>query len=84
MTVVTFTNPFRASATVDGLAGQRFTIDGYLTGGDMFGSLAWQTACFDVSNLSAGLHLASVELTTRDGVEHTYSWAFRIEPTPDS
>jgi hypothetical protein len=84
LTMVTFTNPLRASTTVDWLAGQRFSIDGYFTFPSVIGPLAWQTACFDVSNLSAGLHLGSVELTTRDGVKHTYTWAFRLEPTPDA
>jgi hypothetical protein len=73
-----------ASAEVDWFAGKNFYIDGYLAGGDMIGTIQTMHLCVDVSNLSTGLHLASVELTTRDGVEHTYTWAFRIELTPDA
>jgi hypothetical protein len=35
---------------------------------------------FDVSELSAGLHLATITIPDFDGVEHTYSWAFRYDP----
>lgn len=38
------------------------------------------TFCFDTENLSAGLHLASIAIPDLDGVEHTYSWAFRHDP----
>lgn len=73
-----------ARVTVDLYAGHTVAIDGYTALGSLLGSVTHQGACFDVSNLSAGLHLASVELTTRDGIEHTYTWAFRIEPESDS
>jgi hypothetical protein len=35
---------------------------------------------FDVSGLSTGLHLASITTPDYDGVEHSYSWAFRYDP----
>ena len=72
------------SAEVDLFEGKNFYIDGYLAGGDMIGTIQVLGLCVDVSGLSARLHLGSVDVTTRDGVEHTYSWAFRIEPTPDA
>lgn len=50
----------------------------------IFGTGSYSSQCAYVGNLSVGLHLASAEVTTRDGIEHTYTWAFRIEPTPDA
>jgi hypothetical protein len=36
--------------------------------------------CVDIGNLSPGLHLASITIPDLDGIEHTYSWAFRYDP----
>jgi hypothetical protein len=36
--------------------------------------------CVDIGNLSPGIHLASITIPDFDGVEHTYSWAFRYDP----
>lgn len=44
------------------------------------------TLCYVKAGLNNGLHLAEVTLTDLDGVEHTYSWAFRYDanfPTSD-
>jgi hypothetical protein len=44
------------------------------------------TLCYDKKGLNEGLHLAEVSLTDPEGVEHTYSWAFRYDfnsPTSD-
>jgi hypothetical protein len=38
------------------------------------------TFCYAKKGLNEGLHLAEVSLTDPDGVEHTYSWAFRYDP----
>jgi hypothetical protein len=38
------------------------------------------TLCVVKAGLNEGLHLAEVSLTDPDGVEHTYSWAFRYDP----
>jgi hypothetical protein len=36
---------------------------------------------FNASELSAGLHLATITIPDFDGAEHSYSWAFRYDPT---
>lgn len=41
---------------------------------------------FDIGYLSSGLHLAEFTITDLDGVEHSYTWAFRYDanfPTSD-
>ena len=44
------------------------------------------TFCFDIGKLKSGLHLATMTIPDFDGVEHTYTWAFRYDanfPTSD-
>ena len=36
--------------------------------------------CVDTGKLTAGLHLASITIPDFDGVEHSYTWAFRYDP----
>ena len=42
------------------------------------------TLCFNVGNQSNGLHIAVLEVNGLSGVSQSHTWAFRIEPTPDS
>ncbi len=71
---------------------QRFIVDDSQI--PLASSLAWATNtckngkcyggeinfCVDTGNSSPGLHLASIIIPDFDGVEHTYSWAFRYDP----
>lgn len=38
------------------------------------------SACFSVSNLAPGAHIATIKLFSLSGIEYSYTWAFRIEP----
>jgi hypothetical protein len=71
---------------------QQFRIDSYQL--PLASSFAWATNtcengkcyggeinfCIDTAHLNAGLHLASITIPDFDGVEHTYTWAFRYDP----
>lgn len=59
-----------------------FTCDTSASSGDASQAICWGllTIHVDISDISSGLHLASITIPDLDGVEHSYSWAFRYDP----
>jgi hypothetical protein len=57
----------------------KFTVDGQLVEPRGLGNDRYVFyACFRISHLSEGLHVASIKLTRFSGVEEVFEWAFRV------